>query len=156
LDGKHGLFRLKTFLESYGYTPFIKTSGGKGLHIICPIFAKWTIETVVTAVKDVANAFQKKNKTTTTLHIQKNARKGRLLLDIYRNHKGQTTVAAYSTRGKPHAPVSMPIPWDFLDVLEASNQFTIRNALAFIEEKGLPWKDWKAASVDLHTENKSD
>jgi len=145
---------LKPFLEAYGYTPFIKTSGGKGLHLICPINPKWDIETVIKAVKDVANAFQKENKSTTTLHIQKAARKGRLLLDIYRNHKGQTTVAPYSTRGKPGAPVSMPIPWNFLEDLEASNQFTIRNAFTFIEEKGLPWENWKAAAVDLHTERK--
>ncbi len=144
--------QLKPFLESYGYTPYLKTSGGKGLHIICPIHAKWTIETVVNTAKALAKEFQKKNKATTTLHIQKNARKGRLLLDIYRNHKGQTTVAAYSTRGKPNAPVSMPIHWNFLEKLEASNQFTIRNTFAFIDEYGLPWKDWKTTAVDLHTE----
>jgi len=148
-------FSLKPFLESYGYTPFIKTSGGKGLHLICPINPKWNIETVIKAVKELANTFQKENKSTTTLHIQKAARKGRLLLDIYRNHKGQTTVAAYSTRGKPGAPVSMPIPWSFLEDLKASNQFTIRNAFDFIKEKGMPWENWKAAAVDLHTVQKN-
>lgn len=147
-------FNLKPFLESYGYHAFIKTSGGKGLHIVCPIHPNYPIEDVIVAVKELANAFQKQHPKTTTLHLKKEARKGRLLLDIYRNHKGQTTAAALSTRGKPNAPVSMPISWEHLKEVEAANQYHIRNAVDFINENGIAWEGWRNYAVELHTKRK--
>ena len=112
-------FALKDFLEAYGYFPFGKLSGGKGIHLVIPIVPKWDYETMMKTVKGLMKEFIKTHPDT-TLMVHKNRRKDKTLLDIYRNHPGNTTIAPYSLRGKVGAPVSIPLTWDqLLDVKSA-------------------------------------
>ncbi len=106
---------MKEDLESFGYTPFVKTTGGKGLHICCPIEAKWDFHTVFEAAQDIAKPFVDGSPNTVTLQIKKDARKGRVLVDIFRIRSGQSIVSPYSLRGRRRAPVSMPLTWDELN-----------------------------------------
>ena len=117
---------IKDYLLERRFTPYVKTSGGKGLHIVVPLIPDTDFDTVMTYFKGVFKAFTKEYPQT-TLAMSKDKRKGKILLDIYRNHRGNTTVAPYSLRAKPGAPISMPIPWDALDDLESAQYYTLRN-----------------------------
>ena len=105
---------LKEHPENFGYRPFVKTTGSKGFHILVPIEPKWTFDQVFEASQEVAKLFVESHRRSTTLQIKKEARQGRVLVDIYRNRTYQTIVSAYSLRGLPGAPVSMPLRWDQL------------------------------------------
>jgi DNA ligase D-like protein (predicted polymerase) len=89
----------KEHLETFGYHPFVKTTGRKGLHVLTPIEPKWTFQEAFEAAKTVAEPFVAAHGSALTLQIKKDARGGKVLLDIYRNRQSQTIVAAYSVRG---------------------------------------------------------
>ncbi len=148
-------FDLKESIESYGYTPFVKTTGGKGIHICCPIEARWDFHTVFEAAESIAKPFVEQNNERTTLHIKKDARKGRVLVDIYRIRSGQSIVSPYSIRGRPGAPVSMPLTWEELEALETPGVFNIVNAVDKVVNDGDPWEGFEAFAVPLHTQVKS-
>ena len=104
----------KTLLDELGLVCFLKTTGGKGLHIVTPIqrtqgweeakpFAKMVADHLVTAIPQRF-----------TSNMAKRVRKGKIFIDYLRNARGATAIAAYSTRAKPGAPVSVPIAWDEL------------------------------------------
>ncbi len=147
-------FDLKLHIESYGYFPFVKTTGRKGLHLVMPIEPKWTFEEVFEAAKAVAQPFVERNSTRTTLHIQKEYRKGRVLIDIYRIRPGQTTVAAYSVRGLPGASVSTPLTWDELEQTEKSVEWNLHTVPKKVLSTGDPWETMAAFAVELHTHRK--
>ncbi|MGK7396347.1 MAG: non-homologous end-joining DNA ligase [Candidatus Cyclobacteriaceae bacterium M3_2C_046] len=141
---------LKDHLESLGYVPFAKTTGGKGIHIVVPIAPKWSFQEVFDAVSGLAKPFVSIHKET-TLHIKKESRKGRILVDIYRNRRSQTIVAAYSLRGTENAPVAMPVYWDQLKNITSPQDFNISNVPAIIVSEGDAWEGISAYAVDLHT-----
>jgi len=143
-------FALKDFLENYGYTPFIKTSGGKGLHIYVPIIKEYTHEEMVESVKALAKIFVSQNKATSTLAMSKEKREGRTLIDIFRNHMAHTTAAPYSLRGKPGAPVSFPITWEELKDINHSKEITLLNYQEKLDERGDAWEDFFEKAVPLH------
>ena len=146
-------FDLRDFLQEKKYTPFVKTSGSKGLHILVPIEKKYTHEEMVTSVKLLAQQFVKKYPDTSTLHLAKEKRGKRTLIDIYRNHMAQTTVAAYSLRGKPGAPISMPLSWKKLEKIDHAQYFTIKNYTEHLEASILAWSKWKLARSPLYNIN---
>src|SRR5215475_8636985 len=115
----------KEHLEGFGYRPFLKTTGRKGLHVLTPIEPKWTFAEAFEAAKAVAQPFVQAHDTALTLQIKKDSRGGKVLLDIYRNRQSQSIVAAYSVRGLPGAPVSTPLHWDELATLENPKIFDL-------------------------------
>ncbi|MBL6445588.1 non-homologous end-joining DNA ligase [Fulvivirga sp. 29W222] len=147
-------FNLKDHLESYDYQCFVKTTGGKGLHILTPVQAKWTFDESFEAAKNIAQPFVEKYKEA-TLNIKKDARKGRVLIDIYRNRSSQTIVAPYSLRGYAGAPVSMPLSWDQLEDIENSQAYDINSASDRVLEYGDAWEGMGAYAVELHTKRKA-
>lgn len=147
-------FELKTFIESFGYTAFAKTTGGKGIHICCPLEPRHDFHQVFEAAQLIAQPFVDRNQSTTTLHIKKEARKGRVLIDIYRIRSGQSIVSPYSLRGRVGAPVSMPLTWDELEQVKNPVEFNIRTALEKVLRDGDAWEGIDAFAVDLHTHRK--
>ena len=107
-DLKDIAFALKEHLERYNYHVFVKTTGGKGLHLLTPIEAKYSFEECFQTAKKIASDFINKD-ARTTLHIKKESRKGRVLVDIYRNRPSQTIICPYSLRGRKGATASTPI-----------------------------------------------
>ena len=93
-------FELREHIERFGYHAFVKTTGGKGLHVVAPIEPRWGLDPVFEAISAVARPFVKAHGDTSTLHIKKEARKGRVLIDIYRNRHAQTIVSPYSREGE--------------------------------------------------------
>src|SRR5262245_17437894 len=89
-----------------------------------------------------------------TLQIKKEHRKGKVLLDVYRNRQSQTIVAAYSMRGLPGAPVSTPLHWEELDSLESPKVFDLHHVPQRVVQDGDPWEAIAAYATAIHTEKK--
>lgn len=138
-------------VESFGYHAFVKTTGRKGLHVLTPIEPKWGFQDAFEAAKAVAQPFVAARETVLTLQIRKDQRRGRVLLDIYRNRASQTIIAAYSVRGSPGAPVSTPLQWDELSEVSRSSAFDLSTVPARLHENGDPWEAIAAYAVPLHT-----
>jgi bifunctional non-homologous end joining protein LigD len=144
----------KEHLERFGYHPFVKTTGRKGLHIVTPIEPKWVFHEVFETAKAMAQPFVESRPTALTLQIKKDYRKGRVLLDIYRNRQSQTIVAAYSVRGLPGAPISTPLRWEELETLETPKAFDLHNIPERVQQNGDPWEAIAAYATPIHTERK--
>ncbi len=143
---------LRPRIEDLGYHPFVKTTGGKGVHIVVPIEPRWGFDRVFAAASAVANEFVGRNRGTTTLQLKKENRKGRVLIDIYRNRPSQTIVCPYSVRGRDRAPVSMPLSWESLSGLEDTAVFNLRTVGDRLKSEGDPWEAINAYATRLHTE----
>lgn len=142
---------LKPHIENFGYTTFVKTTGGKGVHICCPIEPKWDFHQVFEAAQAIAQPFVESKPKDTTLHIKKDARKGRVLIDIFRIRSGQSIVSPYSLRGRDGAPVSMPLTWEELSKVTSPLEFNINNAVEKVVNDGDAWEGMDAYAVELHT-----
>ncbi len=144
----------KEHLESFGYHPFVKTTGRKGLHILIPIEPKWGFEKLFEIAKLLAQPFVESHGSSMTLQIKKEQRQGKVLLDIYRNRQSQTIVSAYSARGLPGAPVSTPLRWEELDSIESPKGFNLHSVPARVLQNGDPWEAIAAYATAIHTERK--
>ena len=142
----------KEHLEGFGYHPFVKTTGRKGLHVLAPIEPKWDFPHAFEAAKALAQPFVDSHPDSLTLQIKKEHRKGRVLLDIYRNRQSQTIVAAYSVRGLPGATVSTPLHWEELGELQSPKAFTLHNVPERVIAGGDPWETFAAYATSIHTE----
>ena len=144
----------KEHLEGFGYHPFVKTTGRKGLHVLTPIQPKWEFREAFEAAKAVAQPFVDSHAAAMTLQIKKEHRKGKVLLDIYRNRQSQTIVSAYSVRGLPGAPVSTPLQWEELASLENPRAFDLLTVPSRVLQNGDPWEAIAAYATPLHTAKK--
>jgi bifunctional non-homologous end joining protein LigD len=141
---------LRDFLYQQGYTSFVKTSGSKGLHLYVPIVANQETAVVYETSKRLAQQYVKSHGKHTTLHLRKDRRKGRVLVDVLRNNYLATCVAPLSPRGNTEAAVSMPLDWDSLYTTTSSKAYTILNAADHLRRAGNPWRDWRDAARDLN------
>lgn len=147
---KHGAHEVRTRLEAVGLVPFLKTSGGKGLHIVVPVEPDVAWDQAKEFCHQVALSLAAAEPAKYIATMSKAKRKGRIFVDYLRNGQGATSVAAYSTRARPGAPVSMPISWDELDGLAAFNQYNVSNARAYIDsQKRDPWAKFNASRRSL-------
>ncbi|MEM9340089.1 MAG: non-homologous end-joining DNA ligase [Bacteroidota bacterium] len=153
-DLKSVAFRLKAHLERYNYHVFVKTTGGKGLHLITPIETRYSFKETFECAKKLATDFITKNEDT-TLHIKKEHRKGRVLIDIYRNRPSQTIVSPYSLRGKEGATVSTPISWEELIDLRSLSDWNIKTTLEKVVGQGDAWESIRGWAVPLHTDKRT-
>jgi len=115
-------------LEGVDLTSFVKTTGGKGLHVVVPINPRrerW--DAVKAFARRIADALVAKNSSLYVANMSKAARKGKIFVDYLRNDRGSTSIAPYSTRAKPGAPVSVPLTWDELTPALRSDHFHVGN-----------------------------
>ncbi|MCG8607536.1 non-homologous end-joining DNA ligase [bacterium] len=145
---------LRDHIESFGYHTFVKTTGGKGVHVLAPIETKWGFHESFKAAQAIAKPFVEVRQRTTTLQIKKDARKGKILIDIYRNRDGQSIISPYSVRGFEGAPVSMPLTWSDLEGVENPAEFDVRTAVDRLMREGDPWEGFAAYATHLHTKRK--
>lgn len=159
LDPGHGVVwrdvvtaarEVRARLEETGLTAFVKTTGGKGLHVVAPLKRKAEWPAVKAFAKSLAQAMAADTPQRYVATISKTKRRGRILIDYLRNQRGATAVAAYSTRARPGAPVSMPLAWRELRPGLGSSHFTLINAPRKLRSRvSDPWADFKAAAVPL-------
>jgi bifunctional non-homologous end joining protein LigD len=103
-------------LKKIGLESFLKTTGGKGLHIIAPIAPKLEWPMLKEFAHRFVNAMEKVNPELYLTKMTKSARKGKIYLDYLRNERGATSVAPFSPRARAGSPVSLPLKWSDLDL----------------------------------------
>ena len=138
-----GVHLLKTLLEELGLQSFIKTTGGKGLHVVLPIRPALGWDDIKGFTKAVAELMVKSFPDRYVATVTKAKRHGKTFIDYLRNGEGATAVAAYSLRARANAPVAMPIGWDELKKDVRRDYFNVRNAMQRLEKlKKDPWADF--------------
>lgn len=129
---------------------FIKTSGGKGLHIVVPLKPKADWPSVKAFTKAIADAMALDSPDRFVSTITKSRRQGKIFVDYLRNQRGMTAVAPYSTRARPGAAVSMPLSWEELKPGLGPAYFTVTNTPTRLAATLVnPWEGFRAAEAPL-------
>lgn len=141
---------LRDLLEKLGLPSWIKTTGGKGFHIVVPVDGKTPIDTVVRFANAVGTFFVSLAPDQLTQEFSKVDRRGRIYMDTGRNGYSATFAAAYTVRAKPGAPVSAPCTWDEVERGKVSpDSFTLRNMPDRIAKVGDLWADMRKRGRSL-------
>ncbi len=149
-DVVQGAFDVRDLLAQIGLKSWVKTSGGKGLHVCLPIKPALEWDTVKSFCRGIAEILEKQQPTRYVSDMSKAKRKGRIFVDYLRNGRGATSVAAFSVRARDRGPISVPVRWDEVGELEAANTFTIRNIRDRLDGlKEDPWHDFENSPQDL-------
>ncbi len=134
--------QVRLLLEELGLTSFLKTTGGKGLHIVVPVQPRTEWTEAKAFCRAVADFMVRAAPDRFIATMSKAARKGKIFIDYLRNGRGATAIAPYSTRARPGATVSTPIAWEELKSSLHSDHFTIENLPARLSKlKKDPWLD---------------
>lgn len=143
---------LRVRLEKLGLTPFCKTSGGKGLHVVTPLSALPKDRTSWAVAKNFAHALcaqmaaDQPEKYLDTM--SKSARRGRIFLDYLRNDRTATAVAPLSTRARAGATVSMPLNWTQVKKTLNPRAYTVRTAAGLLRKSGA-WSEYGKSASSL-------
>jgi bifunctional non-homologous end joining protein LigD len=129
-------------VEDLGLEAFLKTSGGKGLHVMVPLAPKHDWDEVKAFSRAIAEALAEDAPRLFTTKMAKKERTRRIFIDYLRNAPGATTVAAYSVRARRGAPVSTPLHWDELGGRMKPASFHAGNVVRRLQ--GLHSDPWKA------------
>lgn len=141
-------------LDAMGLPSFVKTSGGKGLHVVVPLAPKAGWVAAKAFAKALADSMAADDPDRYIAVATKARRDGRIFIDYLRNARGATAVAAYCTRARPGAAVSMPVAWEELDGISGAAQFTLDNAPARLAHLAAdPWGGFRAAAVPLEAKS---
>ncbi|MBA4242725.1 MAG: DNA ligase D [Pseudomonas sp.] len=133
-----------TVLDELGLQAFLKTSGGKGIHIIVPLARRAGWDEVKAFAKAIAQFMTSQLPERFTATSGPKNRVGKIFIDYLRNSRGASTVAAYSVRARPGLPVSVPISRDELDGLRSAQQWTVGNLQQRLD--GLKQDPWQGYS----------
>ena len=133
-----GVLDLKTILDELNLTAFLKTSGGKGYHIVVPFSNCSNWEIFDNFSENIARVLELKFPNLYTTNIRKAERTGRIFIDYLRNTKGATCVSPHSLRAKESAPISFPIAWENLTKI-TPNKITIKNYKKYLNNS---WKNF--------------
>jgi bifunctional non-homologous end joining protein LigD len=149
-DVRAASFDVKRRLEEIGMKPLVKTSGGKGFHVIVPLKPKADWATVKTFTHDFARAMEQSDPDKYTATLSKKARAGRIFIDYLRNGRGATAVAPWSSRAKPKATVAVPVTWDEVAGKLGPGDFSMQSAkLEAALKKADPWADYDKVRAAL-------
>ncbi|HKB53508.1 MAG TPA: DNA primase small subunit domain-containing protein, partial [Ramlibacter sp.] len=140
---------VRSFLDELGLAAFLKTSGGKGLHIVVPIRPQFDWDTV----KDFSQAVvQHLARTLPKRFVAKaggSNRVGRIFIDYLRNGFGATTVCAWSARARPGLGISVPVRWDELQQLTSGAQWNVRSVQSRLAHGNAPWAAYQRSGNAL-------
>jgi bifunctional non-homologous end joining protein LigD len=137
----------RTVVEALGLKCFLKTTGGKGLHVVVPIARKLGWDEVKEFSRLIAEFLVKAEPGFFTASMAKSRRPGRVFVDYLRNSETASAVAAFSARARPSAGVSTPLHWDELDDDDVRARFTVLTVPGRLASlKGDPWAGYAAAA----------
>lgn len=137
---RQGVRDLKSILDELSLKSYLKTSGGKGYHVVIPFRPSVSWDEFYDFAKSIAQVMELQWPDRYTSNVRKINRKNKIFIDWIRNGRGATSVAPYSLRAKKSAAVSMPISWDELDNI-APDSIKMADALKRIETTD-PWADF--------------
>jgi len=142
--------QLRESLEALGLRAFLRTTGGKGLHLVVPLKPRADWDTAKAFAEAVCERCAEKNPQGLTLNMSKQARRGKVFLDYLRNGRGATAVASYTVRAKPGATVATPVRWEDLGASLTADRYTLDNLprrLASLRRD--PWEGFDQARQAL-------
>ncbi len=122
-----GASLVRYLLENMGLDCYLKTTGGKGLHIVVPIKPEHEFPVIKAFTKSIAIHLTETIPTHFVAVMSKEKRKDKIFIDYLRNGEEATAIAAYSLRARPGAPISVPLDWDELNKDLKSDSFTMQN-----------------------------
>lgn len=134
---------VKTLLEKLGLAAFLKTTGGKGLHVVAPIAPKLPWDEVKEFTRLLAVMLTRARPDLFLYKMSKAARGGLIFVDYLRNSETASAVSAYSARARPEAGVSAPLSWDELGKEDVRPLHTVRTVPARLKKLGAdPWTNY--------------
>jgi len=146
---REGTRLVHAFLQELGLPAFLKTSGGKGMHIIVPLRPQYDWDTVKAFSRAIV---QHLAQTLPSHFVAKSGPKnrvGRIFIDYLRNGFGATTVSAWSVRARPGLAVSVPVAWEELDDLSGSTHWTLHTLGERLATGNTPWADYERSRISL-------
>ena len=142
---------VKARLEDAGLAAFVKTTGGKGLHVVAPLRPAAGWEAVKGFAAEMAKSMAGDAPERYVATVSKAKRTGKILVDYLRNGRNNTAIAPYATRARAGAPVSMPLGWEELGPEIGPAHFTVANAPSRLANSVDPWAGFRQAAVPLRT-----
>ena len=136
-------------LEGLGLVPFVKTSGGRGIHVVVPITPKSGWKEVHAATGTIAAALASTAPDTFTTTQGKQNRKRRIFIDFHRNARGATAAAPYSLRARTNLPASTPLSWEDLESIDSPLDLNYSSLPGLLTTSGDPWADINEFSREL-------
>jgi bifunctional non-homologous end joining protein LigD len=146
---KRAALQVRDVLKQVKLKSFLRTTGGKGLHVVVPLNPPVEWAPVKAFAKGLAEAMAaaepQRFLSTSTLKL----RPKKIFIDYLRNGRGATAVASYSLRARPGAPVAFPLAWSELDQLKRGDAFTLRNVPGLLKGRRDPWAGFGKLKQDL-------
>ena len=136
--------RVRAALRDCELEAFVKTSGGRGLHVVVPLRPRATWDSARAFALAIVQRLAQIAPDRFTAKNGPRNRVGRIFIDYLRNGRGATTVAAWSSRARPGLGVSVPVAWHELEILRSADQWNVRNALERLHSTD-PWAAYASA-----------
>jgi bifunctional non-homologous end joining protein LigD len=146
---KRSALQVRDLLKKLKLKSFLRTTGGKGLHIVMPLNPPVAWPTVKAFAKGVADAMAASEPRRFVSSSTLSKRPGKIFVDYLRNGRGATAVASYSLRARPGAPVALPLAWTELAALKRGDAYTLANVPALLKKRRDPWAGFDAIEQDL-------
>ena len=140
---------LRAFLSELGLPAFLKTSGGKGLHVVVPIRPKHDWDTVKAFSQAIVAHMAEQIPKRFVVKSGPANRVGKIFIDYLRNGRGATTVAAWSVRTRPGLGISVPLAWEELDKLKAADQWNVSNVHSRLDVGNTPWDGYARSAKGI-------
>lgn len=128
-------------LESIGLVAFVKTSGGKGIHVVVPVKKKLGWRQFHQACSDISSRIAATAPKTFTTTMGAENRRKRIFIDFHRNARSHTAAAPYTLRGRPNMPASTPLEWNDLESIDAAEDLNYSSLPGLLATSGDPWAD---------------
>ena len=140
---------MHAFLDQLGLTSFLKTSGGKGLHVVVPLKGGLDWDTVKDFSQAIVRHLSSELPDRFAFKSGPKNRVGKIFIDYLRNGQGATTACAWTARVRPGLGISVPLAWDELEHLKAGDQWNIKNAHTRLDQGNAAWSGYAKAAETL-------
>ena len=141
---------MHAFLEELGLKSFLKTSGGKGLHVVVPVKPAYDWDTVKDFSQLIVSHMAATLPDRFAFKSGPRNRVGKIFIDYLRNGRGATTAAAWSARVRPGLGISVPLAWDELEAVRAGDQWNVHNAHTRLDQGNAPWAAYAKSARSLN------
>lgn len=141
--------KVKEILDKLHLKGYVKTSGGKGIHVFIPVLPKYTYEQTRDVSLLISQMVHRELPDLTSLERMPKKREGKIYLDFLQNGRGKTMASVYSVRPREGAGVSTPLEWDEINDNLDLTAFNINTVPKRLQEKGELWADFFKDAIDL-------
>ncbi|WP_246248904.1 non-homologous end-joining DNA ligase [Chelativorans alearense] len=125
---KEAAVHMHDILETLGLSSFPLLTGGKGIHVVCPLVRRYRWPTIKAFAKALAERMAEDDPGRYVATMSKAKRKGRIFIDYLRNERGASAIAPFSPRARKGAPLAWPVDWDELGSIDAADVFRLGKA----------------------------